>query len=392
MGGLTIGDGLWGSRLPNRNPLRRGRRTEIEDRELSRFGRAVALDGTTALVGIPSGNPQATTDTGGAAILRRVGGTWTRQTTIGPRDGSGQFGRSVGIAGSTAIVGSPLGVAASGHHGGSAAVFTRSTGSWTRAATLARGDGSAVDRFGDAVALTSTTAVVGVPTATTERGSRTGAACVFTRTDATWERQATLLPDRNDIDQFGVTVAIDDDTVVVGTRNHAQPAPHTAGLVYVFRRDGDRWHQQARLESPKADPNDAFGSTVAVDGDTATVAAPRETNTNGANAGTVHVYERRDGRWRHRQSLQPSQGGVDSQFGSTLALDDDTIIVGSRSDAWPTVFSRTGGAWTERTTLGRSGGRLSERTDTVAALDGGRALVGITAPEQEDGSITVFES
>lgn len=369
-----------------------GRRVAFEDGDLARRGRTVALAGDTAVVGMPPGAAPDDPDAGAVAVLRRAAGTWTRRATLSPRGDRTQFGRSVSLTGDAAVVGAPLGAPATGRHAGAAVVFAREAGGWTRATTLSRGSGSAVDWFGDAVALDGATAVVGARTATTDRGFRTGAACVFTGHDGAWERRATLAPDRDGVEQFGRAVDVDADTVAVGARRHTRSAPGEAGLAYVFARDGDAWVRQGRLEPPSSNTHDGFGSAVAVDGDTAVVAAPRETNAAGTNAGAVYVYRRDGGRWRHRQVLRAADGGSDAQFGSTIALDGDALLVGTRADAAPLVFARVAGSWVERGTLAPAAGRPLDRPETAVELDGPRALVGLADTERRRGSITVFES
>ena len=128
---------------------------------------------------------------------------------------------------------------------------------------------AAGDQFGRSVAVDGDTAVVGAPSTDVGSALSVGTAYVHTRgsnlTDV-WSEQATLTPStRAANDQFGWSVAVDGDTAVVGA-----PGRLTyTGAVYVFTRDANgNWTEATRLSIPNPQTADAFGWSVAVDGDT----------------------------------------------------------------------------------------------------------------------------
>lgn len=347
---------------------------------------SVALGGDIAIVGSPASWTDGGTETGSVTVYGRTAGSWKRRASLTPQTGGTHFGSAVALNGSTALVGDPLSARAGTTREGYVAVFTAGERSWTRTTTLARRAATGVDRFGGAVALDETTALVGAAAATTDRGSRSGAACVFSQASGSWRHRTTLRPDPG-ADRFGSAVALDCGTAAVGGRRREESPPVPAGEVTLFERSGG-WSRQTTLRSPGSGVDGEFGTTLALDGDTLLVGAPTDSNDRGDNAGAVYTFTRTGGRWRHRQTLLAREGTADDQFGTTLALDGDVAVVGRRSRAEPVIFVRAGGRWREYETTADGGPR---RTRSAVALDGTRTLVGVVGSPGSAGEVSVFD-
>jgi FG-GAP repeat len=201
------------------------------------LGWSVALSGPTAVVGDPRHNSFR----GAAFVFVRSGTTWHRQAKLtAPAHGFQQsLGQSVAVSGNTAVAGAPS--------TGTAYVFVRSGSTWYRQAKLT----GAVGSFGSSVALSSipasrTVAVVGSP----GENSFTGAAYVFTRSGTTWSQRAKLTAAHGAAnDSFGNSVALSGPTAVVG-------APG-AEAAYVFTGSGTTWSQRAKLSAAAAEFGDS---------------------------------------------------------------------------------------------------------------------------------------
>ena len=139
------------------------------------------------------------------------------------------------ISGSTAVVGAP----GKNSNTGAAYVFTRSGSTWSQRAELTAADGAAGDQFGGSVALYGSTAVVGAP----GKNSNAGVAYVFTGSGGTWSQRSELFAsDAMAYEEFGSSVAVSGSTAVVGAygRNsfghpyggaaYVSPAPAALGL------------------------------------------------------------------------------------------------------------------------------------------------------------------
>ena len=195
---------------------------------------------------------------------------------------------------------------------GAAYVFVRSGTTWTQQAYLkpaAVGTTQAGDRFGHSVAVSGDTVVVGavyedssttgVNSTPNESAPFSGAAYVFVRSVTTWTQQAYLKPaavgTTQEYDEFGVSVAVSGDTVVVGASKEDSSTTgvnstpdelaSSSGAAYVFVRSGTTWTQQTYLKASQVTPGDYFGDSVAVSGDTVVVGASGEdSSTSGVNS------------------------------------------------------------------------------------------------------------
>jgi len=149
-----------------------------------------------------------------------------------------QFGVSVSVSGDMAAVGVPFDDD-NGGDSGSAYLYVRSGGVWSEQAKLLPSDGAAFDEFGASVSVNGDTAVVGA-TRDDDNGNDSGSAYVFDLTGATGvvNEDAKLLPsDGAAFDEFGASVSVNGDTVVVGAPNHSDKGL-TSGSAYVFDLTG----------------------------------------------------------------------------------------------------------------------------------------------------------
>ncbi len=295
---------------------------------------------------------------------------WARQAYLkaGNSDAGDSFGTSVAVSGETVVVGAfreasnATGVNGDpannlAHGAGAAYVFTRSGTVWTQQAYLKAGNSSSNDWFGGAVGVSDDTVVVG---AWGESSNATvgypvvdaGAAYIFMRSGMLWSQQAYLKAVNTGVeDYFGSSVSVSGDTVVVGARsedsnatgvngNAADNSASNAGAAYVYTRTGAGWALQAYLKASNSEPGDNFGHSVAVSGDTVVVGALFEdSNATGVNgnpannaapgAGAVYVFTRRGTAWMQQAYLKAATNGEGDLFGSSVAVSSDTVVVGA---------------------------------------------------------------
>ena len=354
--------------------------------EFDTFGFSVALSGDTAVVGA-NRNDERGTDAGAAYVFARSGATWTQQAKLTADDGATNedFGVSVAVSGNTALVGAIFDSDPGRSDLGAAYVFVRSGATWTQQAKLEPPDGISDDQFGTWVALSGDTAVIGAVHHFVA-GARTGAAYVFARSGASWTLQGELTAaDGADDDQLGASVALAGDTVLVGAVNAG--ANHT-GAVYVFARSGTTWVQQARLTAADGAALDHFGTAVALAGDTAVVGAS-DSDAAGQDAGAAYVFARSGTTWVQQARLTAGDGAGGDGFGASVALADDTALIGSRFDSdlgaasgSTYVFTRSGASWTQQAKLTAADGAAVDFFGASVALSGGTALIG--APGHDD--------
>ncbi|MGK0185432.1 MAG: hypothetical protein ACI9R3_001210 [Verrucomicrobiales bacterium] len=241
------------------------------------------------------------------------------------------------------------------------------------------------DWFGWSMAMDADTLVVGAwdeeSAATGVNGNGddnsadcAGAAYVFVRRGQGWVEEAYLKASNTEAgDRFGVSVAVSRDTVVVGAPQKRTSGNGWTGPAYVFVRENGTWRQQAILEASNSDPDDAFGRSVAIDGDTIVVGAPREysgASGPGANefdnslkwAGAAYVFVRNGDTWVQQAYLKSSRPGRGFAFGGAVAIDGNTIVAGSEQEDRPGagsldnlgaayVFVRGGDQWRQQARL-----------------------------------------
>jgi FG-GAP repeat len=233
------------------------------------FGCALALSGTTALVGADG----ASGNVGSAFVYTSSGGTWVPQGQgfLGANVGD-FFGFSVALspAGNTAIVGA-FGTAS---ETGSAYVFTRTGTSWSQQTILAAGDPHAGDRFGYAVAAGTGTALVGAYASGTA-----GAAYAFTQSGTAWSQSSKLVPpDPTGADSFGASVALSGTTALVGA--YERGGSLGPGAAYVYTGSGTGFSSPPQ-ELFARGTGEYFGYAVALSGTTAVVGAIGAANDEG---------------------------------------------------------------------------------------------------------------
>jgi hypothetical protein len=247
-------------------------------------------------------------------------------------------------------------------------------------------------------------------------------------------------------DGFGGSLSLSGNTMAVGAHledsnatgvngNEADNSAADSGAVYVLVESGGSWSQEAYVKASNTDSLDAFGSAVAVDGDTLVVGAPGEaSNATGidgdeaddsaAGAGAVYVFTRLAGVWTQEAYIKASNTQAAYEFGASVALSGDTLVVGSPGEASDAtgvggdelnmnapqagavyVFTRTAGVWTQQAyvkasnteTSDRFGERVAVSVDTLAVGASGEDSIatGINGSETDNsaadaGAVYVF--
>lgn len=268
---------------------------------------------------------------------------------------------------------------------------------WSQQALLLGNDSAASDVFGDAVAVSGDTAVIGAPSNDTPAGS-TGAAYVFVRSGATWTQQAKLVSnDAAPSDHFGRAVDISGDTVVVGAEGDDDAGP-VSGAAYVFVRNGTTWGQQAKLTASDAAGFDWFGGAVSIDGDLAVIGAA-DADSGPPNAGAAYVYIRAGNFWSELAKLTASDAWQDDWFGSSVSVQGSTVVVGAPGDdvkrGAAYVFVLNGLMWTEQARLTASDRDVNDYFGHAVSVSSDTTLVGAyrddTVVGSDSGSVYVYE-
>lgn len=410
-----------------------------------------------------NGNQASNTapNSGAAYVFVRNGTTWTQQAYLKASNASvissdDRFGRAVAIDGNTIVIGArdedsnATGVngnqsSDSAFNSGAAYVVVRSGTTWSQQAYLKASNTGADDHFGLSVAVSGDTVVVGAEhedsNATGVNGNQAdnsaavaGAAYVFVRNGTTWSQQAYLKASNTEpFDKFGWSVGVSGDTVVVAAYeedsnatgvngNQASNTADASGAAYVFFRSGTNWSQQAYLKASNSGNGDWFGYSVSMSGDTIVVGSPFEssiaTGVNGdqnddshPSAGAAFVFVRNGVNWSQQAYVKasntpnfddPFAGG--DLFGVSVGISGDTLVVGATNeDSNATgvdgnqlnntgfdsgaayVFTRNGTTWTQQAYLKASNAEEFDLFGEMVAVSGDTVVVGVN---QEDSNAT----
>ncbi len=181
------------------------------------------------------------------------------------------------------------------------------TGGWSQRQKITSTPRDVGAQFGNAVAMNGNTMVVGARYDRTT-AIQAGAAFVYVLNGATWTQQAKLLASDGALaDKFGYSVAISENTIVVGAYNDDAPLSNS-GSAYVFVRNGTTWTQQQKLTAGDATAADEFGNAVGIEGDVIAVGAHFADLPSNSAAGSVYVFRRSGTAWTPTQKLIPIAG------------------------------------------------------------------------------------
>jgi hypothetical protein len=177
--------------------------------------------------------------------------------------------------------------------------------------------------------------------------------------------------------EFGRTVAIKGNMVIVGARFARADAVERAGAVYVFGKHGDSWQFEDKIISPAPETEDNFGRALAIQGDSLVVTA-RKTS---AEEGAAYVFVNTDGRWIHQATLVASDPTAGAYFGQSVDIQGDVMAISARN-ANPNsaggfyLFRKSGDGWMEIAKVIPSDGKLEDQYGFAIVMSGDTIAVG----------------
>jgi hypothetical protein len=440
------------------------------------FGNSISLsaDGNTLVIG-SSGEASAgsgingnQTDnskpiSGAAYVFINSGNIWVQQAYLKASnpDANDHFGISVSLSadGNTLAIGAPLErSSATGINGnqtdntrtnsGAVYIFSRTANTWSQQAYVKASNTGSDDHFGVSISLSADGNTLGVG-ATGESSSSTGingnqgdksavasgAVYVYSRSGTNWSQQAYLKASNTGADDwFGISVYLsaDGNTLAVGALyedssatdvngNQVDNATSDSGAVYVFRRSGNSWSQEAYLKSSNPGADDYFGAALSLSSNGATLSIGalyedsssvgvngNQSNNLAVNSGAVYVFTRSTNSWSQRAYLKASNAGSYDLFGSSVSLSADGTMLavgawlecssaigisGNQADdeapgaGAAFVFSLIGNSWVQQSYIKASNTGADDQFGAAVSLsaDGSTLAIG---SQKEDSSAT----
>ena len=376
-----------------------------EGAAMDNMGYSVAVSGDTAVVGAYLNDEGVATDAGSAYVfVRGVGTTWTRQQRLiaAVPTTNDNFGFSVAISGDTLAIGAPF-----DDGQGAVYVYTRTSGVWSLQQRVVSTDIAAGDNFGWSVAMDANTLVVGAnidSIGSSASQLNTGSTYVFTRTSGTWSQQQRVqAADAETGDQFGASVSVSGEQLIVGAPKDNNAFGTQAGGAYIYTRTAGVWSQQTKLLPQTADASDEFGTSVSMSGTSVVVGQPFNNGVAGSNSGRASVFLQASGVWSLQANLIAADAAPDDFFGHAVAISGDLVVVGAYVDdiadvvnsGSAYVFRRNGALWTQLDKYIASDAAVNDSFGFGVALNGGTAVIGapmddVTGVGINSGSAYVF--
>lgn len=237
-------------------------------------------------------------------------------------------------------------------------------------------DGTELQRFGEAVALSGDTAMVGTNDTHTGRS----AVYVFERSGNAWVQTQKLLADdgaAGDEARFGASIVLDGSTAVIGADAAMVDGKPNQGAAYVFHKSGSSWIQAAKLVAADGAAGDSFGNSLALSGSRLLIGAHRA-QVNGNARGAAYLFEAANGAWTQVQKLRGVDTRDNDAFGYRVAFSDASIIVSAQlaNLDFPGAlyfFKESGGTWLQKQKLV---GELYSGLGSSLAARGNRLVTG----------------
>ena len=331
------------------------------------YGSSVSIDGNYAIVSAclkdhyVMGIDSPLANAGAAYILEKdANGNWIEVQKLVASDLDVQdiFGAAVCIQGNVAAIsalwedededGLNRTVSA-----GSVYIFERDAGGiWNEVQKIVPSDRGISDYFGSAIAMDGNFMVIGVngegfkPSGGVHSKPNAGVAYIFERdAGGTWnEVQRIEAPERQYGDHFGSAADISGDYLIIGAFFEDEDEADTntligSGSAYIFERNSSgTWILAQKIVASDRDIGDSFGSSVAMQGNTAVVGAYQEDDDMFGfhyllNSGSAYVFERDGGgTWNQTQKLVASDREAADWFGGSITMDGDYLVIGASGD------------------------------------------------------------
>jgi hypothetical protein len=341
-------------------------------------GTSVAIDGDLAVIGAPLGTGNGWAS-GMAIVYRLVDDVWVREAELIAKDGDvgDMIGVSVDISEGRIIAGAWFNNHA-GTNSGAAYIFEQTKGKWLQTAKLIAEDATTQDTFGRRVAIEGDVCVVTAPL-DDDNGESSGSAYVY-QYDGSWYQLQKLTPlDGQPSDQFGLGLGMHLERIVVGSPF----AGDGKGKAYIFDRGNVMFFEIETLEDPDGAPMDTFSFAIDVNDYYVAIGSYLDDDVS-PDAGSVFIFASGFSGWDVFQHILPTGNfSTDEQFGVSVSIDTDNLLVGSRyamvngvQAGDVTVYEQELSNWQERSVVTSLNPTFEAEFGWAVAVDGDNALIG----------------
>jgi hypothetical protein len=195
-------------------------------------------------------------------------------------------------------------------------------------------DASAQAYFGSAVSVSGNTAVVGAyNNLRDDETQRDGAAYIYEFNGSSWQQVDKLLPINPwGLDAYGTSVSISNNRIAIGAPKSLIQGAGAIGGVYIYEYDGSDWLFKIQINASDSASNDNFGASVSLDGDRLVVGASSDFITGvGSTVGSAYIFDFDGSNWNETQKILASDASASSSFGIASALEGNRLVIGASS-------------------------------------------------------------
>ncbi len=367
-----------------------------EQSQNDQFGSQVAIEGNYA-VAIETGDNEGGQDAGAANVYFFDGSNWVFQQKLIPTESAASDNmKSVAISGNRIVVGSPYHPTAGV---GAVYVYERSGSTWNETAYLTPSEPNVQDvgdLYGYSVALMGTQLVVGAPHDNNVEvaGSKlayAGAVYVYNLSGSNWVQDGGKITVAGNTgrNEFGASVAIGNNFVLVGAPYNETFRTNGAGKAYILTKTGTDWVATQTIESSNKKNGDMFGAAVATDGVRLLIGAPFATGKSGqTSSGAAYVFQNSGSAWSQSALVYSSDGVNSDHFGYSVAIQSDDLVVGTPWDETKTgsvyQFARSGNNWTQKFKIMARDRATQDELGGSVALSNRKLIIG---SRLDDGAV-----
>jgi hypothetical protein len=351
------------------------------------FGSWVTISDTMALVGARAATVAGRVNQGVVYVLRKANGKWSQVQTLVASDAAegDQFGAAIALHGSLAIITAPFARVNGRPWQGAAYLFALTGGTWVERQKLTSASGVPFDTLGTAVAFNASTAFIGAGGASHAGNLIPRKVYTFqapaTRNGPWIEGPVLTPPDPSDANSsFGSSIAVSADVALIGARGSTIGANIGQGRVYAYERSHGVWTPVQKLVASDGAARDNFGVSLAIDGTTAMIGAPGASIDGQLSVGAVYCWQRSHGAWQQSSKLLAEDGAAINLFGASVSLSGNTMLAGAyaansyRGAAY--LFRHIAGSWKQIQKLAASDGASGNVFGYYTAVGPRTALVG----------------
>ncbi|MBN1627070.1 MAG: PASTA domain-containing protein, partial [Deltaproteobacteria bacterium] len=208
-------------------------------------------------------------------------------------------------------------------------------------------------------------------------------------------------------DNFGNSVSLDQGYAVVGAYANSDKG-YQAGAAYIFRREGESWIEQLRLDADDLEENDNFGKSVSISGEYAIVGAYGDDDL-GTDSGAVYIFKRSGDLWSLQDKITAPNGNNEDHFGASVSVSGDLLLIGAEGDdengtiliegeayyyspvGAAYIYKRYGSSWIMQKKLPGYNSGQTQNFGYSVDINGERAIIGAIGANNNGGRAYVFE-